>query len=479
MTAPSDKAAVPAHTALSEAVLLAEQDPNARIFCLAQTAPGDANDGRQTSTSATVDQLAWNDGDKTRLFCVAAGNVRTSAIEPYEIAHYADRNKQHRLESPGQALNALTVGATTIKCPDDLTVLAPLGDLCPTARTAQEWRLRPANKPDIVMEGGNHVVDDGNPCSHPVKQTMILTTGRNVNSHPLQCVAETSAATAGAAGMATRLTSAYPRFRAETLRGMLVHAADWTPAMTERLRAARQLGASEGDAVASVLDCFGWGMPVEERVMASAGNALTMIIEDELSPFEYVDKRVRLREMKYFRLPWPTDILQALNQEEVQLRCTLSYFAEPDLHAGSRDRLDRYASHRLRFNLKAADDDHAEAQRRINTLAELEEGATLPPSAGPVDRGWRVGARRRSYGTIHHDIWTGRAHELAQRDGISVYPVRGWWADRRDPDYYDGRARFSLIVSIRSPRADIDLMAAVAIKVKAANLVENVAVIGT
>lgn len=479
VTAPSGMPPVPAHVALREAVGIAEQDPHARVYCLAATAPGDADDGRQTSTSAAVDKLAWNDGDATRLICVAAGNVRTNEFEPYQVSYYEARNEDHRLESPGQALNALTVGAVTEKCPDEFDLLAPPGDLCPTSRTTQQWEMRYANKPDIVMEGGNHVVDEDGECSRPVKETMVMTTGREVFWKPVAWVADTSAATARAAGMATRLASAYPNFRAETLRGMMVHSARWTDAMEARYRAARRQGHSEALSWASVLDCFGWGVPTEERLFASAGNALTLIIEDELQPFTFENGRVRLREMKYFRLPWPRDELRRLNQEDVQLRCTLSYFAEPDPHAGSRHRLDRYASHRLRFDLKSPNDTHAEAQRRINTLAEIEDGAPLAPGAG--DRGWCVGANRRGWGSLHHDVWSGKAFDLAERDGVTVFPVRGWWADRREPEYYDATARFSLIVSISTRRQDVDLvaetMANIAARNLTPNLVENVGVI--
>src|SRR3546814_3684461 len=77
--------------------------------------------------------------------------------------------------------------------------------------------------------------------------------------------------------------------------------------------------------------------------------------------------------MKDFKLPWPTDILKSLNQAEVELRCTLSYFGEPDPHAISRNRSDRYSSHRLRFDVRRPGEDDLDAISRINQYASEED----------------------------------------------------------------------------------------------------------
>src|SRR3546814_5891836 len=81
--------------------------------------------------------------------------------------------------------------------------------------------------------------------------------------------------------------------------------------------------------------------------------------------------------MKYFKLPWPTDILKSLNQAEVELRCTLSYFGEPDPHAISRNRSDRYSSHRLRFDVRRPGEDDLDAISRINQYRSEEHTSEL------------------------------------------------------------------------------------------------------
>jgi len=412
----------------------------------------------------------------TRLFCVATGNVDVSPHAPYQVASYANRNRDHPIQAPAQAVNALTVGAMTESEPDDHDLVAPFGDLCPTSRTAQSWSDRYAHKPDIVMEGGNHIRDEDGVHSRAINETRILTTGSNIPSHPLAFTSDTSAATAAAAGLATRLLAAYPTCRAETLRALMVHAAELTPAMSQRF--AQMDGAlQETKRRARLIECYGWGTPDQRRLFESAGDALTMIVEDRLQPFVLRDKAARLNEMKYFKMPWPTEILQDLNQELVELRCTLSYFAEPDPHGSARRRANRYLSHGLRFALKSPEDSDLQAQARINRLADIEDDPIIGQGAG--DRGWVLGANGRSKGTLHHDRWNGPAHELARRDGISIFPVRGWWADRKDQEIAERDVNFSLVLSIRTQRQDVDLVAEVRASITAANLVETVIEIET
>ena len=101
--APDASSSVPAHAAITRAVALAETESARRIFCLAATAPDELDTGRPTSTSATLDKLAWNDGQATRLFCVAAGNVDISPHAPYQVAVYANRNRDHPIQATAQA----------------------------------------------------------------------------------------------------------------------------------------------------------------------------------------------------------------------------------------------------------------------------------------------------------------------------------------------------------------------------------------
>ncbi len=460
---PGSTVRIPARDAIFRGVTRAEQDErHPRVYCLAATAVGEPEDGRPTSTSGTLDGLAYNNGVNTRLFCVAVGNVHTTGTEPYQVARYLTLNEDDGIQSPAQALNVLSVGALTQKCSGP-SPLADTGNLSPRSRTAQAWDGR-THKPDIMMEGGNHGIDPGGATSRPHGPDMIATTSNDPNRITL--TGDTSAAAAAAARLAGRVMARYPAMRPETVRGLLVHGADWTPAMRARRQAMIRSGADEFAATLSVLDCYGWGVPDEERVFWSADNALTLIAEDDLRPYKHEEnKSVTLKEMKSFRLPWPEAALRALGATEVELRCTLSYFVQPDLHSAGLQRPQFYPSHGLKFDLQRFDESEARAQRRFNKAI-----ATTDPTAD--DPGWLLGWKKRIRGTLHHDVWKGPAYQLAGRRMISVTPIRGWWAVSSMIEPADVPVRFSLIVSIRTPATANDLVAEVRAAVPVSLLVD-------
>ncbi|MFC5508601.1 S8 family peptidase [Bosea massiliensis] len=482
VTAPEGAPPLPARDAIQRAVNIVETTKGPRVYCLAQTAEGEGEDGRPTSSSAVLDKLAFGDGRDTRLFVAAVGNAPHTPSEPYQLADYVLWNAEFGIQAPAQALNALSVGGASLKSlPDEgAELVAQPGNLAPSSRTAQGW---PQNsradkpdviptKPDIVMEGGNFVVDEDNLYCQPSPRHFVLTTSSAGSGRPLALVGETSAATAAAAGLAGRLLASYPGFRPETLRAMLVNSAEWTPAMRAHFDEAVGAGMGRLEARRLLLSRFGWGVPNEERLFHSARNALTLIAEDTLIPYAEGASAPRLKEMKYFKLPWPSDVLRSLQNTEVEMRVTLSFFVDPDPHAVSRDRIESYPSHRLRFDLRRYGESHETTQRRAN---ELALGGDF--SSPAVDSGWMLGFGARQRGTLHHDVWQGPAYQLVDRDGIVVAPVRGWWGDTATFDKTDVPVRFSLIVSIRTPEAKPgDLWTEVSAKVPTRVRVETPAI---
>ncbi len=275
----------------------------------------------------------------------------------------------------------------------------------------------------------------------------------------------TSAASALGARMAAQLMAAYPTLRPETIRALIVHSAEWTTAMRAGYLPAHGQ-ASKADHVNLIRHC-GWGVPSLERALWSAGNSLTLVVEDMLRPFQKVTgKGVVSRDMNLHALPWPKEQLLALPPDtRVELCVTLSYFIEPNPSARGTSSKFHYPSHRLRFDvqrpLDATTDDFI---ARINAAAEREDDGD---PIDPRDPNWLLGDRQRHRGSLHKDIWRGTAAELANRGFIAVYPAKGWWRTRPAQERYDLPARYSLVVSIRTPETDVDLYTPIAKQVAA------------
>ncbi len=225
--------------------------------------------------------------------------------------------------------------------------------------------------------------------------------------------------------------------------------------------------ASEGNETTkrtSLLRHCGYGVPDLERALWSARDSLTLIVQDTLQPFEKADNRIKTRDIHLHDLPWPKDALEQHGELDVKLRVTLSYFVEPN--PGDRGSGDKYVyqSHALRFEVRRRNETTPQFRARINRLARDEEEGTHTASRDP---NWRIGDQLRRRGSIHSDVWSGSAAELANRGLLAVYPALDWWRRRQTLERYDRTARYALIVSIEAPEIPIDLYAIVAAQIAA------------
>jgi Subtilase family len=443
-----------------------------RAFSMAVTAEQDGT-GTPTSWSAAVDALAAGrafdtvngelkyideaSADSHRLFVISAGNVRdlndTSST-------YLDRCDTLPVEDPAQAWNALTVGAYTNLVDvgaegtphEGWTPVAQPGDLSPFSRTGVAFQRQWPIKPDIVLEGGNAAASPTGADVDWPESLQILTTRRNPPA--FTTINATSAATAQAAQMAATVAAEYPGYWPETVRGLLVHAAEWSPQMRLQMAAA---GTSRRGR-AAYLRRYGFGVPTSERVLRSATDALTLIVQDTIHPF----RRGALREMHLHDLPWPRDELAELGEVPVTMRVTLSYFIEPSPTRRGYRRRYRYASHQLRFDLREPDETNDEFRGRINRKA-LSEEEERPTRSGDPD-GWFVGSETRNRGSLHSDLWQGTAADLAARGLVAIYPVTGWWKELPGRDQSELGARYALLISIETPVEEVDIWTPVAVE---------------
>lgn len=441
-----------------------------RVYSMAVTSSDNREAGLPTSWSSAVDALSagrsfdasskglvyLDDGSppRQRLFVVSAGNVDAAVLEHGHL----ERSDTEPVDDPAQAWNALTVGAYTDKAVitdptwANWSPLASRGELSPWSTTsvtfAKQWPI----KPDIVMEGGNIVCNDVGEVDFPCHDLNLLTTHFQPSQQIFTATWATSAATAQAARMCAKISATYPELWPETIRGLMVHAAEWTPIMKASLDAE----SSKAGRLSRVRR-YGFGVPELDRALRSADSAVTLLVQDSIRPFI----GGKTRELHIHELPWPRDVLASLGPANVRLRVTLSYFVEPN--PGRRGWLSkhRYQSHGLRFEVKQPLEDLDTFRKRLNKAAlEEEEGRPSSSESG----NWYLGQARHR-GSLHADILACSAAELAERGVIAVFPVTGWWKELVKRDRSEYGARYALIVSIETDAVTADIWTPIATEV--------------
>lgn len=440
-----------------------------RTFTMASTTEDDTpHDGAPTSWSSEIDQLTSGvSGDKKikRLLLVSAGNTKQDQFGNGDYLAVCD-HPDNELESPAHAWNAICVGAYTEKnvlpAGEVGVPLAPVGDLAPSSRTAS-WSSHWPLKPEVVFEGGNWLVDGAPPpMKHPALS--LLTTDHQFPLRAFTTTGETSGATALAARAVTELWSDYPDLWPETVRALFVSSARRTPQMKSHL----PLTPTKGD-YAPMFKRYGYGVPDLERARRSASNALTLVVQDTITPYRKADKASPQHvhnEMKVFQLPWPVAELRKLVDAPVSLRVTLSTFIEPNPSEPARGSKFRYASHNLRFKLNRPNENEATFLARISKAAEQPDEPILEE-----DDNWTFGRNRRDVGSLHIDELVCPASDLARRNLIAVHPVAGWWKTRTVPDPENRTARFALIVEIDAGETNADLYAEVQAVIENLNVI--------
>ncbi|KAA9382695.1 S8 family peptidase [Neorhizobium galegae] len=430
-----------------------------RTFCLASTTEDDTpHDGAPTSWSSEIDQLASGASGlqvRQRLILVSAGNSDQNAFIGGNYLAVSD-HPDNELESPAQAWNAISVGAYTQKVTlppgEPGVVVAPLGDLAPSSRTAS-WQSYWPIKPDVVYEGGNWFLHGAPP---PMKHPALapLTTDHQFPLRAFTTCGETSAATALASRDITSLWSDYPDLWPETVRAIFVSSARWTNQMLAHVPAQP----SKTD-LGLLFKRYGYGVPDMERARRSASNALTLIVEDTIQPYKKSATKNAEHihnELKLFELPWPVKELRRLGAAQVRLRISLSTFMSPNPSEPARGSKYRYASHNLRFKLNRANEQAGAFIQRISKIAEQSDEGTIEEPDG-----WDFGPNRRDVGSLQIDQLTCAASDLARRNLIAVHPVTGWWKAKNIPDPRNHKARFALIVEIDAGSVDAELYAEV------------------
>ncbi|MGQ3013370.1 MAG: S8 family peptidase [Flavobacteriales bacterium] len=431
------------------------QNPNmVLVYCMSVTSQEDTDKGRPSSWSGAIDNLAYGEGENHRLIIVSAGNIRDEEM----WRNYPQSNETSPVQNPAQAWNALVVGAYTEK----IQITAPNfqnhipvaneGQLSPYSSTSLTWEQRKwPVKPDVVFEGGNLLrAPDNSVTAH--EDLELLSTSRSFNIKPFDTINATSAAAAQASWFAAKIAYEYPNAWPETIRGLMVHSANWHQAMLAQMQVQQGNRAS----YRNLLRTFGYGVPDLDRALYSQESALTYIAQETIQPFNFKEESstTETNEIHFFNLPWASDLLLQMSETPVKLKITLSYFIEPGAgEIGWKDKY-RYQSHGLRFDVNNVGESEEDFRKRVN-IAAREENEEVNGNTG--SNRWVIGTNNRSTGSIHSDYWEGTAAALATCNHIAVYPVIGWWRERKHLGKVKQQTRYSLIISLDTPAQDVEL----------------------
>ena len=338
--------------------------------------------------------------------------------------------------------------------------IAGVGELSPFSTTSVLWDKKWPNKPDVVFEGGNVGIDGSN-FATVLDELSILTTDSNPQERLLSSIHATSASTAIASNFAATLSAEYPEMWPETLRGLIVHSAEWPKALWDQFSGNNRTPKQNRELMLRV---NGYGVPNLQRARESASNSLTLIAQEEIQPFCQRDNsnEYRTNDMHLYELPWPREALRDLPGETpVKIDVTLSYFIEPGPgEIGWRDKY-RYRSHGLHFDMKKPTETAEEFVTRLNKAAQNDPDGNYGGGSVPWDIGVQNG---RTRGSVHRDWWQTNAAEAQQSNVIGIFPRSGWWKDRSHLRMGAKSTRYSLIVTLNVPSVDVDIYTPVSVQ---------------
>lgn len=412
--------------------------------------------GKPSSWSASIDNIIFQN---QKLFSISVGNIK----EIYAESDYKNIQIKSCIESPAQSWNALSIGSYTDYCNSDLcknegavpyTLLSK--DISPYSRTSCLFSSAWPIKPEVLFEGGNKAVhNDHNVYQHAALEPVACS--GDFSEQIFTNINATSASTGLAGNFIGELISQYPSFWPETIRGLIVHSAEWSETMKDKLPP----NYKKSD-INKLSHIFGYGIPNLKKAKYSASSALTIIAEKDnfqvfvpkngsLSPKE----KEKSSSILFIKLPWPKELLEnELGQRKIKLTITLSYFIQPNPSERGYTSKYAYQSYNLRFDLQRPTETLEQFRSRINKLITTEEtgGTTTSDSYN-----WLFGANSRTHGSIHKDILEISGTDLSAAEYLAIYSVSGWWKSRKTKLANDTFARFSLIVSIDAGDIDVNL----------------------
>lgn len=408
-----------------------------QINCMAIASNANVNDGAPTSWSAAIDELCFGDSNRPegRIFCLSAGNI--TEIQTNGI-NYPTLNEINCIEDPGQSWNSLTIGGYTTKYLEnsEYKIVAEPFTLSPFSKTSCLWNSKGSYKlikPEVLFEAENKISSSVGEY-YTDENLSLLTTNAKFRDSYFTIFNGTSASTALAANFCAKLVSKYPKAWPQTIRGLVVHSAEWTEQMKKQF-----LKDNSKTSYGNLLRNCGYGVPNLDRALGILENSVNLIIESEIKPFKLSKNNITYDELHVHELPWPKEVLEQYSDKKFKIKVTLSYFIEPN--PGNFKGIYDYQSYGLRFEFCG----NRSKEELIKKVSKVDDISYKDGSSN----NWLYGSTR-NVGSIHSDVWEGSGADFTEARYILIHPVSGWWKQKKKAVRYKNKVRYSLIVSISS-----------------------------
>ena len=119
----------------------------------------------------------------------------------------------------------------------------------------------------------------------------------------------------------------------------------------------------------------------------------------------------------------------------------------------------------MRFDLINNNENIDDFKKRVNVKMRGEDRKDSGEGSSGSGR-WYLGSNNRDVGSIHSDFIDASAVELCNAKYIAVYPVVGWWKTRSYLGKIDKKIRYSLVVSLDTPKVEADLYTPIVTKIE-------------
>ncbi|MCB0177059.1 MAG: S8 family peptidase [Anaerolineae bacterium] len=366
-----------------------------------------------------------------------------------------------RLRDPGQAYNALTVGALTPIPPTlpwpSAPFLAQPEHPAPFTRSGL-LQFGPV-KPDVVETGGNWQKDD----LTALPESAILVANRNYVTgqadQPLGFQTGVGLAAAQVTHLAGRIQARYPNATANLIRALIVNSAAWPAEFIHSLTGPTE--AALGDALTkedrhTLLRLCGYGRPRPEQALSSNAHCLVFIAEDEFS-WTVEDKNSSGRypaKVSFFAIRFePDDLFNLPPATRLRVSVTLTY--NPAVRKTQRR---RYQAVDMRWELRRREEPSDDFRARWMAEAETdddeedraEDALPLRPWPWQLKPVLNPGSRARR-GSLIRDWFDVYAHDLPHTlELVALAQVAPW---RKPPEPL--MQRYALVVSIETLGAGV------------------------